>query len=174
MIHTPCLVRKCSCIYLAAALASPPAVGAEVRRNGSVMRGDAGFAAPTVSLADAQSTALEKNWDLLAAAAGVDTATAQTILAREFPNPSLSFSWTMINVDHHPSATTEGNGFWERNYDTIFAINQLFEIGGKRRNRKASARAGFEAARALFLDAKRTLDLGVTKAYVAAVQAEEN
>jgi len=51
----------------------------------------------------------------------------------------------------------------DRSYDTIFAINQLFEIGGKRGSRKASAQAGFEAARAQFLDAKRTLDLGITR-----------
>jgi len=174
MIGSSCMVRKCSSVYLAAALVSPPAVGAEARSDSSFLVDDAGMTARRMSLAEAQHTALERNWDLLAAAVGVDAATAQTIVAREFPNPTLSLSTTMINVDNHPSSTPEGNGFWERNYDTTFAINQLFEIGGKRRNRKASARAGFGAARALFLDAKRTLDLGVTKAYVVAVQAEEN
>ena len=63
---------------------------------------------------------------------------------------------------------------WDRSYDTIFAINQLFEVGGKRRSRKASAQAGFEGAKAQLLDARRTLDLAVAKAYVAAAQAEEN
>src|SRR5262249_23744366 len=47
-------------------------------------------------------------------------------------------------------------------------------IGGKRRNRQRSAQAGYEGARALFFDAKRTLDLAVAKAYVAATQAQEN
>ena len=127
-----------------------------------------------LSLADAQRLAFEKNWDLLAAAAGVDAATAQKIVAREFPNPTLSQYSSLINVDHHPSSTSEGNGVWERSYDTIFAINQLFEIGGKRRSRKASAQAGFEGAKAQLFDARRTLDLAVAKAYVAAAQAEEN
>jgi cobalt-zinc-cadmium efflux system outer membrane protein len=127
-----------------------------------------------LSLADAQLIAFEKNWDLLAAAAGVDAATAQKIVAHEFPNPTLSLYSSLINVDNHPSGTTEGNGLWERSYDTIFAINQLFEIGGKRRNRKASAQAGFEGAKAQLFDARRTLDVAVAKAYVAAAQAEEN
>jgi len=126
------------------------------------------------TLAQAQQTAFERNWDLLAAAVGVDAATAQKVIAREFPNPTFSFSSSLINVDNHPSSTPAGNSLWDRSYDTIFAINQLFEIGGKRGSRKASAQAGFEAARAQFLDAKRTLDLGITRGYVTVAQAEEN
>ena len=125
-------------------------------------------------LADAQQVALERNWDLLAAAVGVDAATAQKIVAHEFPNPTLALSTTKISVDDHPNSTSMGNGVWDRSYDTVFAVNQLFEIGGKRRNRQRSAQAGLEAAKALFLDAKRTLDLAVAKAYIAAAQAQEN
>jgi len=128
-----------------------------------------------LTLAEAQTLALHRNWDLLAAAAGIEAATAQRIVAREFPNPTLSASTTKISVDpNFPSSTPEGNGFWERSYDSTVAINQLLEIGGKRRSRQASAAAGFESARALFYDAKRALDLGVSKAYVAATLAEEN
>jgi cobalt-zinc-cadmium efflux system outer membrane protein len=118
--------------------------------------------------------AFERNWDLLAAAAGVEAATAQKIVAHEFPNPTASFYSSLINVDNHSSSTVEGNGLWERSYDSIIAINQLFEIGGKRRSRQKSAQAGFEGAKALLFDARRTLDLAVAKAYVAAAQAEEN
>jgi len=127
-----------------------------------------------LTLAEAQQAALSRNWDLLAAAVGIDAATAQKIVSHEFPNPTLSLSSTQISVDNQPSSTSAGNGLWERNYDTIFAINQLFEIGGKRRNRQAAAQAGHEGARAQFLEAKRTLDLAVTKAYVSAAQAQEN
>ena len=119
--------------------------------------------APAVSLADAQRMAFERNWDLLAAAAGVEAATAQKIVARQFPNPTLSQYTSLINVDNHPSSTVMGNSLWDRSYDTIFAINQLFEIGGKRRSRKASAQAGFEGAKAQFFDARRTLDLAVAR-----------
>jgi cobalt-zinc-cadmium efflux system outer membrane protein len=127
-----------------------------------------------VSLAQAKQLAFQRNWDLLAAAVGIDAATAQKLVAHEFPNPTLSVSTAKINVDDHPNSTAAGNGFWDRSYDTIFAVNQLFEIGGKRRNRQHSAQAGFEAAKAQFFDARRTLDLGVAKAYIGAAQAEEN
>jgi cobalt-zinc-cadmium efflux system outer membrane protein len=127
-----------------------------------------------LSLVEAQRLAVERNWDLLAAAAGVDAATAQKIIGQAFPNPTVSMSSTKINFDNHPSSTPDGNGYWDRSYDTVAAVNQLFEIGGKRRNRKASAQAGLEEAKAQFQDAERTLELGVTKAYVGAAQAEEN
>ena len=127
-----------------------------------------------LTLESAQAYAFERNWDLLAAAAGVDAATAQKIVAREFPNPTFSYSTTKINVDNHPNSTPEGNGLWDRSYDTVFAINQLFEIGGKRKNRQASAQAGYESARALLYDARRTLSLAVARAYIAAEQAQEN
>ena len=152
-------------VGLVTAHAQPPANTSATPNNGPLQR---------LSLADAQRLAFERNWDLLAAAAGVDAATAQKIVVHEFPNPTLSLYSSLINVDNHPSSTSEGNGLWDRSYDTIFAINQLFEIGGKRRSRKASAQAGFEGAKAQLFDARRTLDLAVAKAYVAAAQAEEN
>jgi cobalt-zinc-cadmium efflux system outer membrane protein len=125
-------------------------------------------------LAVARRLAFERNWDLLAAKANVDLAMAQKIVAHEFPNPTLSWSTSKINVDSHPASTSAGNGFWDRSYDTIAAVNQLIEIGGKRGIRQASAAAGYEAAMASLMDAKRLLDLGVSKAYVAALLAEAN
>ena len=129
---------------------------------------------PVLSLADAKRIAFERNWDLLAAKANVDLALAQKIVAREFPNPTANFSTSKLNTDGHPNSTTIGNGVWDRNYDTIVAVTQLFEIGGKRSARQASAAAGHESAEASFRDARRTLDLAVTKAFIAALLAEEN
>jgi cobalt-zinc-cadmium efflux system outer membrane protein len=127
---------------------------------------------PALSLAQAKETAFERNWDLLAAKSGIDSATAQLIVAKEFPNPTASWSTAYIGI--HASGTTQGNGIWQRNYDTIFAVNQLIEIAGKRHDRQVAARAGIHGAKARFYDAKRTLDQGVTKAYIAALLAEEN
>src|ERR1035437_9476299 len=150
---------------LAAAHAQQPANTSATQNNSPLQR---------LSLTDAQRMAFERNWDLLAAAAGVDAATAQKIVAHQFPNPTVYQYTSLINVNNHPSSTVMGNGMWDRSYDTIFAINQLFEIGGKRRSRKVSAQAGFEGAKAQLFDARRTLDVAVAKAYVAAAQAEEN
>lgn len=125
-----------------------------------------------LTLGAAKRIAYQRNWDLLAAQAGVDLAVAQKIVAHEFPNPTFSYSTQKINTDTHPSGTPAGNTLWNRNYDTIFAVNQLYEIGGKRTSRQLSAAAGIKAAEASFRDARRTLDLGVSKAYIAVLLAD--
>ena len=126
----------------------------------------------TISLADAKRIAFERNWDLLAAKSGIDAAQAQLLVAKDFPNPTASLSTAKIG--DRESGSTMGNGLWERNYDSITAVSQLIEIGGKRRDRQVSARAGVVGARARFLDARRSLEQGVTKAYVSALLADEN
>jgi cobalt-zinc-cadmium efflux system outer membrane protein len=126
----------------------------------------------TLSLADAKRLAFEHNWDLLAAKSGIDAAQAQLIVAKEFPNPTASVSTAKIG--NRESGTMLGNGLWERNYDSIAAVSQLIEIGGKRHDRQAAARVGVTGARATFFDARRLLEQGVSKAFVAAVLAGEN
>ncbi len=128
---------------------------------------------PTLSLNDAKQVAFLRNWDLLAAQKDVDQATAQRWVAKEFPNPTLSLSTTKISTDRG-NGTSLGNGFGDRSYDSIVAVNQLFEIGGKRTHRKESAAAGEAAAKARFAEARRQLDLAVTRAYVSALLAGEN
>jgi cobalt-zinc-cadmium efflux system outer membrane protein len=125
-----------------------------------------------LTLADAKHLAFERNWDLLAAKSGMDAATAQLLVAKEFPNPT--FSYSTAKIGSHENSTPVGNGLWSRSYDTIFAVNQLIEIGGKRHDRKVSAQAGITSAQARFYDVRRLLDQGVTKAYVAALLAGEN
>src|SRR5439155_20548622 len=150
-------------------LGDPPALGDVASGSAFPSSGQ-----DTLSLVQAQRIALERNWDLLAAAKGIDVALAQRLVSHEFPNPTFSYSTAKISIDDHPSSTPAGNGLWERSYDTILAVNQLFEIVGKRRNRQTAAQAGVEGAQAQFFDARRTLDLAVAKAYVAAAQAEES
>jgi cobalt-zinc-cadmium efflux system outer membrane protein len=124
-----------------------------------------------LSLDEARRLALARNWDLLAAKSGVDAATAQLLVAKEFPNPT--FSYSTAKIGSREGVTPLGNGLWNRSYDTIFAVNQLIEVGGKRHDRQASARAGVTKARATFYDAHRLLDQGVEKAFLAALLAGE-
>ena len=133
-----------------------------------------GSAAQTnlLTLAAVKQLAFAQNWNLLAAESSVDAAEAQLIMAREFPNPTLSLS--TFKIGDHDAGTQLGNGLWERNYDSLVAVSQFFEIAGKRRDRQLAARAGVLSARARFIDARRTLDQGVTKAYVSALFAGEN
>lgn len=128
----------------------------------------------SISLSEAKKTAFNRNWDLLAARSDVDIAVAQKWVAREFSNPIVSFSTTKVNTDGSPASTRLGNSLWHRSYDTIAAIGQLFEIGGKRSSRKAAAAAGIRGAEARLADARRLLDLAVTKSYVAALQSAAN
>jgi len=127
-----------------------------------------------LTLAEAQRVAFERNWDLLAARSDVDMATAQKIVARQFPNPTLSASMAKINVGSNPNGTDLGNGIWDRSYDTIFAVGQLFEIGGKRANRRLSAAAGIKGAEARLEDSRRILNQAVSKNFIEAVLSEAN
>lgn len=123
----------------------------------------------SLSLDDARHLAFERNQDLLAARYGIDAAAAQYVAAREFPNPTVAFSSAKIGSDN--ATTAAGNGIGNRNYDSIAAVSQLLEIGGKREARQRSAGAGAAGATARFDDMRRILDQGVTKAYIAAVLA---
>ncbi len=145
---------------------------AQPATNAPVSGAGAGGTSQPLSLDDARRLAFERNWDLLAARSGMAAAAAQLIVSKEFPNPTAALSTARIGT--HETATILGSGLWDRSYDSIAAINQLIEIGGKRHDRQIAARAGVRGAKARFYDAKRTLDQGVTKAYLAALLAAEN
>ena len=127
-----------------------------------------------LTLSEAQRLAFERNWDLLAVRSDVEIATARQLIARQYPNPSLSLSASKVNFDRQPSHTVLGNGLWDRSYDTICAVSQLLEIGGKRMNRRVSSEAEVRGAKARLDDARRLLNLGVTKAYIGSLQASAN
>jgi len=83
------LIRKCWAVWTTIALGGLATFGTEQARNGSPSTLSDIEARP-LSLAAAQRAALEKNWDLLASAAEIDMATAQKIVASEFPTPTLA------------------------------------------------------------------------------------
>lgn len=128
---------------------------------------------PFLSLAEARRVALARNWDLLAARTGLEAAEAQKLVARELPNPQLSLSTSQINLNGRSNATASGNAIWRRSYDTVVAVSQLIEIGGKRAQRRASAQAAYAGAEARFQEARRALHNGLTQAYVLATLAGE-
>lgn len=126
-----------------------------------------------VTLNEALQTAVVHNWDLLAAKSNIDLNHAQELVAKEFPNPTLSLGTTKINVDGRSSKTGRDGGFWSRNYDTIAAVGQLIELGGKRTWRQLAAKQGLLSAEASFQDAERQLKNGVVKAYAKVLQEDE-
>jgi cobalt-zinc-cadmium efflux system outer membrane protein len=166
------VARSLAC---AAALASRSALAGDTNAAANAAGPTAFLTTPsTLGLGEAQRIAFENNWDLLAAKANVDLATAQKIIAHEFPNPTLSLSTTKISTDGQPNSTPLGNSFIHRSYDSFIAFNQLYEIGGKRGARRASAQAGYEGAVASMRDARRTLDLGISQAFIGSLLAETN
>ena len=157
-------------VLIGASLAEPCRLAAE-NQSAPMAASAAGL-----HLADALQSAFLHNWDLLASKSDVDLATAQRLVAREFPNPSLALGTTKINAgnQNQPNSTASGNGLWERSYDTVVAVGQLIEIGGKRSSRAAAASAGWRGAEARLADARRLLEQAVTQAYTTTTLAERN
>jgi cobalt-zinc-cadmium efflux system outer membrane protein len=125
-----------------------------------------------LTLADAERLALARNADLRVAEAAARAAFAQVRAAHEFPNPTLALSVAKINTDGSGNGTPAGNRFFDRSYDSIAALNQLFELG-KRGPRQSSAAASHRAAEAQRDDVRRLLLQSVSQAYVTAVEAND-
>ena len=122
-----------------------------------------------LTLAEAERLAANRNPDLLAARSDLAAADAQRVAAAQLPNPTLSYSTALIPTDGTSASTDLGNGFYDRSYDTIVAVNQLVEIGGKRGARKRSAAEGYAASESRLLDVERLLPAAVVRAYTAAL-----
>ncbi len=126
-----------------------------------------------VSLARANALARQKNPDVLAARADVAQAQAQLLIARQVQNPALSASTSKIPTDSGGAVTPLGNGLFDRSYDTVIAVSQLVEVGGKRKERRLSAEASLAFARARLRNAERTVSAAVARAYAGALLARE-
>jgi outer membrane protein, heavy metal efflux system len=126
-----------------------------------------------LTLAGALTLARERNPDLAAAREAVVAAVAQRRIAVQYPNPLLTATTTKIPTGGTPAGTILGNGFLDRSYDSTLGVSQLFEIGGKRKSRRASADEGSIQARARLQDAERLLLASVVRTYGAAVSARE-
>jgi cobalt-zinc-cadmium efflux system outer membrane protein len=124
-----------------------------------------------LSLQAAKRYAWQYNPDLLSAQQDVEAALGQQHTAAQFPNPAFGFSSSKYKL-YQENGTTLGNQVYNRSYDSVASVNELVELGGKRTFRRESAAAALAAARARLADARRQLDLSVTKAYLVALQAE--
>lgn len=133
----------------------------------------AGGAENPLTLRAALNEAAHANPDLLAARNALAQAEAQLGVARTFPNPTLSTSVSKVPTDGTSASTAAGNRLLDRSYDTVVALTQPFELGGKRKDRRLSAEAAVASARAAEGDALRRVSASVVAAYVAAAAARE-
>lgn len=166
MLNVPSILRTLGCLILG--------IGGSLFAVAATAQTNAAADALKLGLNEACRLAFERNWDLLAAKADVDVAQAQQIVAREFPNPVASLSVSKISASAaHGSGTVLGNGLQQRSYNSVLGLSQLIEIGGKRASRKAVAASGLKAEEQRFADARRQLDLAVTRAYLGVLTADE-
>jgi cobalt-zinc-cadmium efflux system outer membrane protein len=106
----------------------------------------------TLTLPEAEAAFLGTNFALLAERFNIPAAQAEVIQARLFDNPTISLERNLFNPN---------NGrFFEHNeerFQVVGGIEQLVQLGGKRRKAIAYARTGVEIAELQFTDLVRTL-----------------
>lgn len=99
----------------------------------------------------------------------VAQAAADRVTAGERPNATFSLSTAKVDLGGHNGA----GSLWDKQYDTIVALSQPFERGGKRRHRLAQATASLDATNYDFADTLRVERLAVTQAYWDLKRAQE-
>lgn len=113
--------------------------------------------AEEITLEEALRLFYKNNYDILINRYEIDKAYADFISAKLLPNPNLSFSG--IGLKTH--------GLPRRSDDTQLTakIDQLIELGGKRKLRKGAAMATLEATKLSHQDLIRTLIIGFYTGY---------
>jgi cobalt-zinc-cadmium efflux system outer membrane protein len=108
--------------------------------------------AEEVTLEEALTLFYKNNYDILISRYEIDKSYGDVIGARLIPNPSFSFSGIGI----------QAKGGLRRSDDTqlTYGINQLIELGGKRRFRTETATAALEATKLSRQDTIRNLLIG--------------
>ena len=114
-----------------------------------------------LSLDDALGMFLRQNFDLIISGFGIDYAKGQQITARLFPNPTF-----FMNLEGSHTIGLARSG------QISPAVNQLFEMAGKRGYRIESAAFGARTAEANFEDAIRQLSFTVKDAYYRVQMAQ--
>ncbi len=150
-----------ACLFAAGAFAQ------ENARNDS--RTTATIYLETLTLKQAESLFAEKNRELLSARRAVESAEAQTISAGQRPNPQLSLGTVSIN----PSRGIGSGKFADRNVDSTVRIDQLFERGGKRGLRIASAQNLEDASREDFAATGRSQRIQLHAAFFDLLLAQQ-
>ncbi|BAW80477.1 outer membrane efflux protein [Candidatus Nitrosoglobus terrae] len=106
----------------------------------------------------------QRNLDIIAAKYDLEQAKAEEIIAAAIPNPTLNLSSLEI-ADHYPDHATPAANV---------QIDQLIELGGKRRLRKESSRLGTQAAESDLQDTIRIFSNAVRHAFYELLLSQES
>jgi outer membrane protein, heavy metal efflux system len=105
-----------------------------------------------IDLDQALSLFYKNNYDILINRYEIDKAQADLIGVKVLPNPNFTFNYTGLEVQTAPQAGD--------NTQMILRLDQLVELGGKRRLRTSAAQETLEAAKLGHKDTIRTLLIG--------------
>lgn len=117
------------------------------------------LAQKTVTLQDCESQFLEKNLFLLASQYNIKAAAAVTIQAHIWNNPTITASLNAYNPERNQYFDIGKEG------EKAFGIEQLFYLGGKKRNEVKLAQINEKVAEFEFNDLLRTLKLQLRKSF---------
>jgi cobalt-zinc-cadmium efflux system outer membrane protein len=123
----------------------------------------------SLSLAQLQRIALERNHDVRVSALALESAAAAVTSAAAAPNPML----TVQTVNINPGLGVGAGSLRSKTVDSSVRIDQLLERGGKRGLRRDGALHQAEGAREDVREARRQLRLAVSQAYYDALAAGE-
>jgi cobalt-zinc-cadmium efflux system outer membrane protein len=139
-----------STLFLSLTLAS--GVQAQPATLGGAPASPARVDSLALTLPEAEAAFLGTNFALLTERFNIPAAQAEVMQARLFDNPTISLERNLFNPN---------NGrFFEHNeerFQVVGGIEQLVQLGGKRRKAVAYARTGVEIAELQFADLVRTL-----------------
>lgn len=120
-------------------------------------------------LTEQQAIALfmQQNLAVMAGKAQVDMTTAQVVIAKEFTNPTVSFSVAGLGDVHGWGAS-----YWDQPFNNNLSVSQLIETAGKRQLRIEGADIGLNAQSLLFTDLVRGLKRDLLKQYYLIVMSQ--
>ncbi len=122
-----------------------------------------------LSLADAERMMLDRNRELQAARRAQESARADSMVAGQGANPTLSLQALNIN----PGRGIGAGGVRDKTVDTTVRIDQLIERGEKRELRVAAAERLEAASDADFAETRRQQGLVLRNAYYELALAQE-
>jgi cobalt-zinc-cadmium efflux system outer membrane protein len=105
-----------------------------------------------LTLPEAEAAFLGTNFALLAERFNIPAAQAEVVQARLFDNPTISLERNLFNPNNGRFFEHD-----EERFQVVGGIEQLVQLGGKRRKAVAYARTGVEIAELQFADLVRTL-----------------
>ena len=105
-----------------------------------------------INLKDADNIFLAKNFQLLASSMNIEAQKAQIVQAKLYPNPVLTIDFNAYDPDHKKPFHVGGN-----NGQTMFQLEQLILLGGKRKSEIELARTNAAIAELEFQQLLRQL-----------------